>query len=63
MSCGDRVRRDERQVDRQDHDRVGTAGDRVVARLAESRVQALAALAHRPRAEECRLLEAPRGPG
>ena len=36
---GDRVWRDERQVDRQEDDRVGAAGDRVVPRLAEPGVE------------------------
>ena len=33
---GERVRRDQRQVDRQDDDRVGAAGERVVAGLAQA---------------------------
>ena len=40
-------RRDERQVDRHDHDRVRASGDRVVAGLADAPVEALAALEER----------------
>src|SRR5262245_3987747 len=47
----DHLRRDQWQVDREDRDRVRAAGDRVVARLTQAGVQALAALADRPRAE------------
>ena len=43
-------RRDPRQVDRDDEQRAGAAGDGLLAGLAQPGVQAMPALAHRPRA-------------
>ena len=49
-SGAQQLRRDMRDVDREDQDRVGIRGDRFVAGFAETVVQAAAPLSHRSRA-------------